>query len=108
MHILPDLHALEQKYSVKDGVVIIGVHSAKFPNEKDSTNIENAIRRYGIEHAVVNDSNASMWHQLGIQCWPTVVVVSPNGELLNQFIGENIEIKTWYNMRNIEHTSVKT
>ena len=36
LHILPDLSKLEQKHSVEDGLVIIGVHSAKFFNEKVS------------------------------------------------------------------------
>ena len=33
MHILPDLAALEAKYAGKP-VVVVGVHSAKFDNEK--------------------------------------------------------------------------
>uniref|UniRef100_T1GAQ4 Thioredoxin-like fold domain-containing protein n=1 Tax=Megaselia scalaris TaxID=36166 RepID=T1GAQ4_MEGSC len=28
MHILPDLHKLEQSYSPEDGLVVVGVHSA--------------------------------------------------------------------------------
>lgn len=46
MHILPDLKKLERTYSVEKGVVIVGVHSAKFDNEKDSNNILAAIQRY--------------------------------------------------------------
>lgn len=46
MHILPDLEALETRHPVKDGVLVIGVHSAKFGNEKVSDNIRNAINRY--------------------------------------------------------------
>ena len=33
MHVLPDLAALEQKYSGRP-VAVVGVHSAKFDNEK--------------------------------------------------------------------------
>ena len=50
MHILPDLAELEESHSIEDGLVIIGVHSAKFLNEKLSENISNAIRRYDIHH----------------------------------------------------------
>ena len=92
MHILPDLHELEKKYPVAEGVVIIGVHSAKFPNEKDTDNITSAVRRYGIEHAVVNDTKAALWHQLGIQCWPTIVILGPDGKLLTQFIGMDLSL----------------
>lgn len=45
MHILPDLEELEQRYGPKEGIVVIGVHSAKFGNEKVSKNIQNAIDR---------------------------------------------------------------
>ena len=46
MHILPDLERLEERYPVDSGgVVVVGVHSAKFGNEKVSENIRNAIER---------------------------------------------------------------
>src|SRR5690606_8311258 len=43
IHVLPDLKYLEQKYA--DQLVVIGVHSAKFENEKESENIRHAILR---------------------------------------------------------------
>ena len=88
MHVLPDLEALEQAYSVQDGVAVIGVHSAKFENEKVSANILSAVIRYGIHHPVVNDSRALLWYQLKISCWPTFVVVGPAGQFLYVMIGE--------------------
>lgn len=45
MHVLPDLEQLESRYLPRDGVVTVGVHSAKFGNEKVSENIQNAIER---------------------------------------------------------------
>lgn len=45
MHVLPDLEALERRHPVEQGVVVVGVHSAKFGNEKVSDNIRNAINR---------------------------------------------------------------
>lgn len=88
MHVLPDLEALEDKHKVTDGVVIIGVHSAKFTNEKVSANILSAILRYNIKHPVVNDDKALLWQSLLIQCWPTFVVVGPSGQYLYSFVGE--------------------
>ncbi|XP_048746325.2 NHL repeat-containing protein 2-like isoform X2 [Ostrea edulis] len=88
LHVLPDLAALEDQFTVKDGVVVIGVHSAKFENEKISTNILSAILRHNINHPVVNDKNASLWSDLMIQCWPTFVVLSPNGYILQFYVGE--------------------
>jgi thiol-disulfide isomerase/thioredoxin len=88
MHILPDLHALEAKHSIQDGLVVVGVHSAKFENEKVSTNILNAILRYDITHPVVNDASAFLWNAMEIVCWPTLVIVGPNGQHLLSLVGE--------------------
>ena len=88
MHILPDLHTLEEKHSIEDGVIVVGVHSAKFENEKVSSNILNAVLRYGISHPVVNDSDAFLWNKLEIACWPTLVIVGPTGQHLLSLVGE--------------------
>ncbi|XP_025662380.1 protein SUPPRESSOR OF QUENCHING 1, chloroplastic isoform X2 [Arachis hypogaea] len=87
MHVLPDLEFLEKKY--KDmPFIVVGVHSAKFDNEKDSEAIRNAVLRYDITHPVVNDSDMYLWRKLGINSWPTFAVVGPNGKLLAQLAGE--------------------
>nr|XP_057917695.1 NHL repeat-containing protein 2 [Doryrhamphus excisus] len=88
MHILPDLHHLEQKHSIQDGLVIVGVHSAKFPNEKVLDNVRSAVLRYNICHPVVNDGEAHLWHRLEVSCWPTLVLVGPRGNLLFSLVGE--------------------
>src|SRR5678810_1467086 len=61
MHIIPDLKRLEEKYA--DEIVVIGVHSAKFQNEKNTASILQAVMRYEIEHPVVNDSSMIVWQQ---------------------------------------------
>ncbi|XP_076395339.1 NHL repeat-containing protein 2 isoform X2 [Megachile rotundata] len=88
MHILPDLHALEKQFTITDGLVVVGVHSAKFTNERDSKGLLSAIQRYDITHPVVNDATLSMWRDLGISCWPTLIMIGPAGELLAVFVGE--------------------
>ncbi|KAM6306256.1 NHL repeat-containing protein 2 [Aegotheles albertisi] len=88
LHLLPDLHALEHQYSDKDGLVIVGVHSAKFPNEKVLDNIKSAVLRYNIVHPVVNDADATLWHELEVTCWPTLVILGPRGNMLFSLVGE--------------------
>ncbi|KAM4623408.1 NHL repeat-containing protein 2 [Polymixia lowei] len=88
MHILPDLHQLEKKHTVKDGLVIVGVHSAKFPNEKVLENVRSAVLRYDICHPVVNDGDARLWTELEVACWPTLVLLGPRGNLLLSLVGE--------------------
>uniref|UniRef100_F7GC24 NHL repeat containing 2 n=1 Tax=Callithrix jacchus TaxID=9483 RepID=F7GC24_CALJA len=82
----------EQDLSVpefpEDGLLIISVHSAKFPNEKVLDNIKSAVLRYNITHPVVNDADASLWQELEISCWPTLVILGPRGNMLFSLIGE--------------------
>src|SRR5438128_2155149 len=68
LHTLPDLAKLEEKYA--NQIVVVGVHSAKFDNEKDSENIRKAILRYEISHPVVNDANMSIWNSYRVMSLP--------------------------------------
>src|SRR5262249_46227251 len=54
IHTMPDLARLEKKYA--NELVVIGVHSAKFENERDTESIRKAVLRYEIKHPVVNDA----------------------------------------------------
>eukprot|EP00271_Cylindrocystis_brebissonii_P018072 TRINITY_DN496_c0_g2_i1.p1 TRINITY_DN496_c0_g2~~TRINITY_DN496_c0_g2_i1.p1 ORF type:complete len:1137 (+),score=278.85 TRINITY_DN496_c0_g2_i1:69-3479(+) len=87
MHVLPDLAYLEAKYKDQP-VVVVGVHSAKFDNEKDSEAIRKAVLRYDVAHPVVNDGEMTMWRAIGVNSWPTLAVLSPAGKLLGMLAGE--------------------
>jgi thiol-disulfide isomerase/thioredoxin len=86
MHILPQLRKLEQKY--RDSLVVVGVHSSKFPNEKETANIRNAVMRYGIEHPVVNDRDFETWRGYAVRAWPTLMFVDPQGKVIGKHEGE--------------------
>ena len=86
MHIIPDLKKLEKKYEKE--LVVIGVHSAKFLNEKETENIRNAILRYEIEHPVVNDANFKIWQAYGARGWPHLVLIDPEGYFVGETSGE--------------------
>ena len=86
MHVLPDLEKLEAKYP---GIlVILGIHTPKFPNEKLSASIQKAILRYHIRHPVVNDADYKIWRRYGVQSWPTLVLIDPDGNYRGQISGE--------------------
>src|SRR5256886_11777396 len=91
MHIIPDLKKLEKKYA--NQLVVIGVHSAKFENEKDTENIRRIILRYELEHPVYNDAEFTVWRSYGVRAWPTQVLIDPAGYVLGAVSGEgNYEI----------------
>jgi thiol-disulfide isomerase/thioredoxin len=86
IHIIPDLKRLEAKYP--NELVVIGVHSAKFENEKDTENIRRIILRYEIEHPVYNDSKFAVWQSYGVRAWPTRVLIDPAGYIIGGISGE--------------------
>lgn len=86
MQVIPDLKYLENKYPQE--LVILGVHSAKFDNEKGSFEIKKAIARYGINHPVINDSKFEIWNAFGVQAWPTLVLIDPEGKVYKGYSGE--------------------
>ena len=91
LHILPKLKYLEQKY--KDSLTVIGVHSAKFDNEKETENIRQAILRYNIEHPVLVDSGFRVWQEYAVRAWPTLMVIDPEGYVIGYVSGEgNLDV----------------
>ncbi|MGE3479753.1 MAG: thioredoxin-like domain-containing protein [Dongiaceae bacterium] len=86
IHVIPDLQYLEHRFG--DQLTVIGVHSAKFANEKDAENIRLAILRYGIEHPVVNDANFRIWQSFAVRAWPTLVLINPQGKIEDVYSGE--------------------
>lgn len=80
------VHRLEEKYA--NELVVIGVHAGKFIAERETENIRTATRRLNMEHPVVNDRQFRIWRAYGVQAWPTVVLVSPDGQYIVQHSGE--------------------
>ena len=85
MHVLKDLKTLEQRF--RDELVVIGVHSPKFPNERDSENLKRILIRYEIEHPVANDASLAIWRRYGAQGWPTRLIVDPAGNIVGKAMG---------------------
>jgi thiol-disulfide isomerase/thioredoxin len=86
IHTLPTLAQLEKDFP--NELVVIGVHTAKFDNEKDTESIRKAILRYEISHPVVNDANQRIWRTYGSRSWPTLVLIDPEGYLVGGEAGE--------------------
>ena len=86
IHIIPDLKRLEAKYP--NELVVIGVHSAKFTNEKETNNIRRIILRYELEHPVVNDADFAIWQAYAVRAWPTRYLIDPAGYVIGKLEGE--------------------
>ena len=75
-HMLPVLGAIENHYR-DSPVVVIGVHTPKFPAEREARRVQDAMDRMGVAHPVLLDGERRVWEEFGVHAWPTLVLVDP-------------------------------
>lgn len=85
-HVIPDLEFLEKKYP--NELVVIGVHTPKFPAERETENLRKKVAEYRIKHPVINDANQILWGRFGIESWPTLLLIDARGNVIGAAPGE--------------------
>ena len=83
---LPQLAEVEKHFP--EELVVIGVHSAKFPGEKAHDSLRNAVLRYELDHPVVNDEKMEIWESYSVRAWPTLMFLDPEGRVIGKHEGE--------------------
>lgn len=83
---LPQLGEVERRFP--NELVVIGVHSAKFPGERPGGSLQSAIQRYEIEHPVINDDKMEVWNSYSVRAWPTLMFLDPEGRVIGKHEGE--------------------
>ncbi len=86
IHILPNLHRLQLAFL--DRLQIIGVHTPKFPAERDPERLALTTERLGIHHPVVSDPDFAIWQSFAVDAWPTLVFIDPFGRVVARHAGE--------------------
>ena len=81
-----ELRGLERRWG--DELVVVGVHSPKFPHEHDHEAVRTAVARHRIEHPVLDDPGRESWEQYAVRAWPTLVLVDPEGYEVGRWSGE--------------------
>jgi thiol-disulfide isomerase/thioredoxin len=86
LRVIEELRPLEERFG--DRLVVVGVHSPKFPHESDHAAVERAVRRHRVEHPVLDDPEMETWQRYGVRAWPTLVVIDPDGYVVASAAGE--------------------
>jgi cytochrome c biogenesis protein CcdA/thiol-disulfide isomerase/thioredoxin len=84
---LPYLKAWDARYR-HAGLTIVGVHSPEFSFEKNASNVQHAIRSFGIRYPVVQDNNLATWSAWGNQYWPAEYLIDAHGKVRHVHFGE--------------------
>lgn len=84
---LPFVTSWYEKYKDK-GFIVIGVHTPEFEFEKNTQNVENAIKQYNIHYPVVLDNNYDIWNSYANHYWPAEYLIDAKGKIRRTHFGE--------------------
>lgn len=84
---IPYLNAWYEKYA-DQGLVIVGVHTPEFDFEKNPSNVQAAVQKFGIKYPVVQDNDHATWDAYQNRYWPRKYIIDDEGYVRFDHIGE--------------------
>ena len=84
---LPYIKEWHRKYE-KFGLVVVGVHTPKFPFGKNPEQVQKAIRRLGITYPVVTDNEYLIATNYGNRSWPALYLIDRAGFIRYENVNE--------------------
>jgi thiol-disulfide isomerase/thioredoxin len=84
---LPYVEAWYKQYAAQ-GLVVIGVHTPEFAFEKQTSNVQRAIKNFGITYPVAMDNNYSIWQAFNNNSWPAHYFIDAQGNVRYVHLGE--------------------
>jgi thiol-disulfide isomerase/thioredoxin len=83
----PYVKQWHQKFS-NQGLVIIGVHSPEFGQERVLNNVKEYIRAHDIGYAVAIDNDFVIWNRYRNRYWPAMYLIDKQGVIRYERFGE--------------------
>ncbi|WP_109127341.1 redoxin family protein [Dyella sp. C11] len=87
LHVLPHTKALYDRYA-GDGLVVVGVHTPEYDEERDVGALKNAISTLGIKYPIVMDNDYRIWNAYNNRFWPAIYLIDRDGHVVYRHVGE--------------------
>jgi thiol-disulfide isomerase/thioredoxin len=84
---LPYLRDWHEKYA-DNGLVILGVHTPEFEFEKVFDNVAQAVEKFGLKYAIVQDNDFGTWRAFNNRAWPAKYLIDVNRTIRYSHFGE--------------------
>jgi cytochrome c biogenesis protein CcdA/thiol-disulfide isomerase/thioredoxin len=84
---LPHLTAWYERYK-NDGLVIVGVHTPEFAFERETHNVQNAIKQFNVTYPVAQDNDYQTWKNYQNHYWPAEYLIDAKGHIRHTHFGE--------------------
>lgn len=83
----PFLRKMYREYASR-GLVIVGIHTPEFTFGRIRSNVESAVRKFGLAYPVVMDNRMILWDRFHNHYWPAEFLYGRSGNLRYHSIGE--------------------
>ncbi len=84
---LPHVTGWYERYK-DQGFVVIGVHTPEFAFEKETGNVQNALKQFKIHYPVAQDNDFKTWTNYKNRYWPAEYLIDANGRIRRTHFGE--------------------
>lgn len=84
---LPFVESWHARYREK-GLIVIGVHSPEFDEEKNVASLRSEVASLGIRYPVVTDNDYQTWTAYKVEAWPTIFLLDKQGRIRWMRVGE--------------------
>lgn len=84
---LPHITSWYDKYK-DQGFIVIGIHTPEFEFEKNTSNVQAAIKQFNIHYPVAQDNNYATWNAYQNQYWPAEYLIDAKGQIRHTNFGE--------------------
>ena len=84
---LPFVESWHDRYRDK-GLIVIGVHSPEFDEERKVENLRREVASLGIMYPVVSDNDYQTWNAYNVEAWPTLFLLDKQGRIRWRHVGE--------------------
>ncbi|RYF43069.1 MAG: thioredoxin family protein [Comamonadaceae bacterium] len=90
---LPHVNRWHERYAGQ-GLVVVGVHTPEFAFERSTSNVQTAMKRFGVRHAVAQDNSYATWKAYSNQYWPAHYLIDARGHIQYRHFGEGAYAQT--------------
>jgi thiol-disulfide isomerase/thioredoxin len=86
-HVIPYLRGMYDSYRDK-GFTLIGVHSPELNYERVLANVQDAVKKMGLQYPIAIDNDFANWNRYHNLYWPAIYLVDKRGVIRYSHIGE--------------------
>ena len=83
----PYVQGWHEKFAA-EGLVVLGIHAPEFAFERDSNNVQNAVKKYGLTYPIALDNGFKLWRAYKNRYWPAFYLIDKKGMVRYTHFGE--------------------